>query len=259
MTVEGRVDSEFVAFAHATGFCKEVWGPIGDRVVGRPFTAWDAPGHGTADGFDPPADWWSFAQHALDVLEPFDGYPIGVGHSMGGATLLMAEVLRPGRFKALIVIEPIVFPPPYRRMEHMPLAEAALRRRDGFRSREAIIDNYRGKDPFASWDLDVLAAYVDGGFVERDGRWWLRCRPEVEAEVYRAATEHGLYARLDEVRCPVLILAGENSTTFSEASTADLSRRMPNASYEIVAGASHFLPMERPGLVADEIIGCLDS
>jgi pimeloyl-ACP methyl ester carboxylesterase len=259
MTVETRVNSEFVAFAHATGFCKEVWGPVGEQLAGRPFTAWDAPGHGDANGFVPPADWWSFARHALDVLEPFDGHPIGVGHSMGGATLLMAEVLRPGRFKALVVIEPIIFPPPYRRMEHIPLAEGALRRRDGFHSREAIIDNYRGKDPFASWSPDVLAAYVDGGFVERDGRWWLKCRPEVEAEVYRAATAHGLYDRLDEVGCPVLVLAGENSTTLSDASTAALTRRMPNARYEIVAGASHFLPMERPGLVADEIVGYFDS
>lgn len=141
----------------------------------------------------------------------------------------------------------------------MPLAEGALLRRDGFRSREAVVDNYRGKDLFASWDPDVLAAYVDGGFVEREGRWWLRCKPEVEAEVYRAATAHGLYDRLDEVRCPVLVLAGENSTTFTEALTADLTGRIPDARYEIVAGASHFLPMERPGLVADEIVGCFDS
>jgi pimeloyl-ACP methyl ester carboxylesterase len=259
MTVETRLNSEFVAFAHATGFCKEVWWPVGERLAGRPFTAWDAPGHGDAGAFHPPADWWSFARHALDVLEPFDGRPIGVGHSMGGATLLMAEVLQPGRFKALVVVEPIIFPPPYRRMEHIPLADGALRRRDGFPSREAIVENYGGKAPFASWDPDVLAAYVDGGFVERGGRWWLRCRPEVEAEVYRAATAHGLYDRLDEVRCPVLVLGGENSTTFTEGSIADLSGRMPEARYQIVAGASHFLPMERPGLVADEIIGYLDS
>jgi pimeloyl-ACP methyl ester carboxylesterase len=253
------VSSQFVAFAHATGFCKEVWGPVGEELGGRPFIAWNAPGHGDADEFERPADWWSFARHALDVLEPYDGAAIGVGHSMGGATLLMAEVLRPGRFRALIVIEPIVFPPPYRRMEHMPLADGALRRRDGFLSPEAIVGNYRNKAPFASWDPRVLAAYIDGGFVKRDGRWWLRCRPEVEADVYRAATAHGLYDRLGEVRCPVLVLAGEHSTTFNEKSVVDLTERMPNAGYEIIAGTSHFLPMERPGLIADEIAGRLGS
>lgn len=251
------MSSGVVAFAHATGFCKEVWDPVGECLGGTPYLAWDAPGHGDAEGFDPPADWWAFARHALSVLESIDAVAVGVGHSMGGATLLMAELLRPGRFDALVVVEPIVFPPPYRRMEHMPLADQALRRRDGFRSPMAIADSYRGRGPFAGWEPSVLDAYIAGGFVEREGRWWLKCKPAIEAEVYRAATAHGLYDRLDEVHCPVLVLAGERSTTFDEAYVAELTGRMPNARYEIVDGASHFLPMESPRLVADRVAGFL--
>jgi len=252
------VTTELVAFAHATGFCKEVWGPVGERLGGTPYLAWDAPGHGDAEGFDPPADWWKFAQHALEALELLDAPLIGVGHSMGGATLLMAEVLRPGRFSALIVVEPIIFPPPYRRMEHMPLADRALRRRDGFTSVQAIADSYRGRGPFARWEPSVFDAYVAGGFVEREGRWWLKCRPEVEAEVYRAATAHGFYDRLDEVDCPVLVMAGEQSTTYTTAYVAELADRMPHARYEVVEGATHFLPMERPGLIAERITRFLE-
>lgn len=248
-----------VAFAHATGFCKEVWGPVVAHLGDRSTVAWDAPGHGDAEPFDPPADWWAFARHALGILEPLDEPVAGVGHSMGGATLLMAEVLHPGIFDALVVIEPVIFPPPYARLEHMPLVDGALRRRDGFPSRDAIVEKYRGKGPFAGWDPDVLDAYVDGGFTESDGRWWLKCRPEIEAEVYRAATAHGLYDRLGEVGCPVLVLAGERSTSFSEAFIADLAARMPNAGYQMVAGASHFLPMEKPSHLADLITTFIDS
>jgi pimeloyl-ACP methyl ester carboxylesterase len=255
--VAGDPAGSWLAFAHATGFCKEVWIPVADEIPWKRALAWDAPGHGDAAGFSPPADWWDFARYALDVLAPIDSRVVGVGHSMGGATLLMAELLQPGRFDGLIVIEPVIFPPPYERMEDVPLAEGALRRRDGFTSRDAILENYRGKEPFASWDPAALDAYIDGGFVEHDGRWWLKCRPDVEAEVYRAATAHGLYARLGEVGCPVLVVAGEYSTTFTEPFIADIAGRMQRARYQIVAGASHFVPMERPKLVAETIASFL--
>lgn len=246
----------WLAFAHATGFCKEVWAPVVAelREAGeqRSIVAWDAPGHGDAEAFAVPVDWWDFAKHALDVISDLSGPIVGVGHSMGGATLAMAELLVPGTFSGLILIEPVIFPPPFRRMEQFPLVEGALRRRAEFGSLEAALENFA--KPFASWDRRALDAYVRGGFRENDGRRRLKCRPEVEAETYRGATAHGLYGRLGELRVPILILAGEQSTTFTASYIAELATLIPGARHEIVAGASHFLPMERPDIVANRIV-----
>jgi pimeloyl-ACP methyl ester carboxylesterase len=260
---ERSTSDGWLALSHATGFCKEVWHPVVEElaVMGsrRSIVAWDAPGHGDADPFVPPADWWEFARHSLAVLGPCDGPITGVGHSMGGATLMMAELLKPGSFERLIVIEPVIFPPPFERTEQLPLAEGALRRRDGFSSLEDALDNYRNKEPFLSWDPRALDAYVHGGLARRDGAWWLKCGPRVEADVYRAAMAHGLYGRLQELALPVLVIAGEHSNAFSESFVAELTQRIPGAGYVVLPGVSHFVPMERPDLVASEIVSFLGS
>lgn len=218
----------------------------------RSVIAWDAPGHGDAEPFSVPVDWWDFARHGLDVISEISEPVVGVGHSMGGAALVMAELLAPGRFTGLVLIEPVIFPPPFRRMEEFPLVEGALRRRDGFASLDEAVEHYRR--PFASWDRRVLEAYVHGGLVERDGVWRLKCRPEVEAETYRGATAHGVYGRLGELDLPVLVLGGEQSTTFTADYVAELTALIPNARFELLPNTSHFSPMERPDLVAARIV-----
>ena len=247
-----------VFLAHATGFCKEVWGPVVDDLRTSwegSVTTWDAPGHGGSSAGSLPFDWWDTARTALEVVDSSApaALRIGVGHSMGGASLVMAELLEPGTWSGLILIEPIIFPPPFQRVEENPLAVGAQRRRATFASREEALTTYAAKPTFASWDDRALRAYVDCGLVERDGSFWLACHPELEADAYRAGTEHGAYGRLSDVTCPVLILAGESSHTHPEPFVEHLAELLPDARSQVIAEAGHFLPMERPALVAELI------
>jgi len=251
--------SGHVFLAHATGFCKEVWDPVaaGLRTAAwdGSITAWDAPGHGGSPPASTPFDWWDTARAALEVIHSSGstGPRFGVGHSMGGATLVMAELLDPGILHGLILIEPITFPPPFQRIETNPLAVGAMRRRASFASPEEALENFSSKAAFGSWDVRALRAYVDGGLVERQGRFWLACDPDLEADVYRSGTAHGAYERLSEVECPVLVIAGELSDTFPQAFATHLAGEFPDGRYFVVGGAGHFLPMERPDLIAGRI------
>jgi pimeloyl-ACP methyl ester carboxylesterase len=172
---------------------------------------------------------------------------------MGGATLVMAELLAPGTMQGLILIEPIMFPPPFQRVDEHPLAVGATRRRVSFGSAGEAIEAFSSKTAFAGWDERALQGYVDGGLVERGGRVWLACHPELEADAYRSATAHGAYARLSEITCPVLILVGEYSDTHPEAFATHLATLVKDGSYRAIPGTGHFLPMERPDLVAGQI------
>ena len=245
----------WLACAHATGFCKEVWTPlVADlREAGeqRSVIAWDAPGHGDTEPLDLPVDWWDIAKHGLEVVADLAGPIVGVGPSMGGATLAMAELLEPGTFAGLVLIEPVIFPPPFERADDFPLVGRAQRRRDGFAGIDEALEHYA--QPFAGWDHRVLDAYVRGGLREGDGRWWLKCRPEIEAETYRGATAHGLYSRLGELDLPVLVLGGEQSTTFTPEYIAHIAGLIPGAGHEVLSNVSHFLPMERPDLLAERV------
>ena len=188
--------------AHATGFCKEVWTPLVDVLregYDGSVTAWDSRGHGESEPGELPFDWWDFAAdvHAV-IQQSSDAKRFGMGHSMGGAALAMAEILRPGTFEALVLIEPIVFRPPFGRFEN-PMVDGALRRKAVFPSPSAAFSNFASKPAFARWDVEVMDAYVQGALVDEAGDWRLRCRPEHEADVYRGGSAHGAYERLEEM------------------------------------------------------------
>lgn len=243
-----------VYFSHATSFCGAVWNPVRALLDDIDTVAWDHPGHGSGPELALPVDWRVFGEHVLDVTEPGG---VGVGHSMGAAALAMAEAEDPGRFRALVLIEPIVFPGPYRREDRDSMALTAERRRPDFRSRREAADHFRGRGPFENWVEAAFDGYMECGFIG-DDEVMLACRPEVEADIYRAWKAHDTWERLGSIEVPVLVLAGEHSDTVTPDFARRQAGRFPRAGVEIVADTGHFLPMERPDLVADRVRRLVD-
>ncbi len=253
-------DGPPLLFAHATGFHGLVFAPIA-QLLGGQFngTALDERGHG--DSGLPPRmdfDWRGFAS---DILATVDGLgltrPFGVGHSGGGAGLLLAEQTRPGTFRALYLFEPIVFPPtgPFPGgSSDNPMAASARRRREIFGSRQEAFDNYASKPPFDRLAPEALRAYVDHGFANLDdGRVRLKCRGETEALVYEHSWSHETYDHLPEVSCPVTVACGATSDTFGAPLVEAIVDRLPRARAEVVPGVGHFGPLEDPALLARSI------
>jgi pimeloyl-ACP methyl ester carboxylesterase len=241
-----------VLAAHATGFCKELWEPVVRRAERpRQVVALDQRGHGGSGSAPGTCDWWDLGRDLLVVVDHLGAErPVGLGHSSGGAALVMAELLRPGTFSALLLVEPIIFPPPYFRAVENPMSAAALRRRRAFSTPEAARDAFRARAAFRHWTDEALDIYVAHGLGRRDGAWVLKCLPEVEAEFYRGATAHGAWERLGEVACPVLLVAGAHSDSHPEAFSQAMRHRFAGARLEVVEGAGHFVPMEQPGALA---------
>ena len=137
--------------AHATGFHARVFVPLASGLARHLHClAPDLRGHGHSGV---PADldfaWAGFGLDALSAVEAFGlKRPIGIGHSCGGAALLLAEEAQPGTFSALYLYEPVVLAP----NEHLaelsePLAKRARQRREVFSSRKEAYDNYASKPP----------------------------------------------------------------------------------------------------------------
>lgn len=253
----GGTGSPALAFSHATGFCKEVWKPAVRAVraaeIELPAFAWDYRCHGDAPTIEGELDWWMFAEDVASVIGARRPC-VGIGHSMGGAALVMAELSHPGLLAGLLLIEPIIIPGPRVRWEDGPLAVSARRRKATLESRQAALDNYRGKGGFATWTEEALEAYVDGGLrALPDGTLELKCRPDREAEVFAASLTHGAFDRLGELSCPVRIIAGEVTDTHPHAVLEQYESVIPDVTTEILPGTTHFIPMERPDLVASEI------
>src|SRR5215211_1592773 len=99
--------------SHATGFHGHCWLPFTEVLNDRFHSiALDYRAHGhSTDPQSRQIDWHDFGEDARAVVDALGLRGcVGIGHSMGGAALLMAELARPGSFRALALFEPIVFP-----------------------------------------------------------------------------------------------------------------------------------------------------
>ena len=171
---------------------------------------------------------------------------------MGGAALVMAEILAPTTFAGFVLIEPMLLPPPYQRAENN-LSRGVRKRRRVFESRLAARQNFASKAPFLDWHPEALDGYVECGLVETNEGVELACSPHQEADIYEGSTAHGALDRASEVDVPTLVLAGSETDVYPEAHLRAMTKRFPSAGLEVLAGENHFLPMERPDVVARRI------
>lgn len=265
IAVEGTAErTPDVLYVHANGFCKELWRPVARTVAARhPTTTWtsiDLRGHGRSGRIEPPCSWHPLALDILAVLDAVDpsdvsrpsGGVVGVGHSMGGASLARAEILRPGTFRSLVLIEPILFPPPHGRAD-IPLATVAAQRRRTFPDRGATLERFATRGPFSVWDTEVLDLYVDHGWGPDPEGWAIRCEPRIEADYYREGNNIDTWDRLGEIEAPVVLVTGEGSDTHRGAYLDSLITRFRTVEPIVVEGAGHLVPMEMPRAVADLI------
>ncbi len=264
-------DGPDLLLVHATGFCATVLGPLAAGLADG-YHCWglDLRYHGHSDR--PTDGGFAWSGFATDVLATLDDLgldrPLGVGHSCGGAALLLAEQRRPGTFRALYGFEPVVLPadpvPPS--FENNPLSEGARRRRETFPSRTDAFVNFTSKPPFNVLDPDALQAYVVDGFEPvpategGDGEAIrLRCRREDEARIYAHGPSHDAWPHLGEVGCPTALACGAETDAFGPRLVRAVAERLPHGSVEILPDLGHFGPLERPDRVADSVRRSFDD
>jgi len=275
-------------FAHATGFCGQVWEPTAAPLTDRyRCVALDLRGHGVSETPGEASLHWSHMGD--DVLAALDSDRIGgdrevhgVGHSLGCAALVLAASRRPGLLRSLWLYEPAIVSPrataPAESAEPAdaadaesadatapfgtsnPLADAALRRRATFASYDEALANYARKAPLNELHPDALAAYVRGGFApEADGSVTLRCSPATEAEVFRGAGNNEAFAALSELDLPVAMVAGRpdeyGPVTFVAANLAQL----PRGTLIERRHLGHFGPLEDPPGMAGDIAAWVEA
>lgn len=258
LALEGSSDGPEVLFVHATGFCKEVWRPVVTGLVEESSTtasvSLDLRGHGDSPTVAAPYRWDTMTDDVILTMgqqEPM----VGVGHSCGGAIVARAAALNPGMFSHIVLIEPIILPPPYRR-QNIPLARAAQRRRNSFTSRDAAYQRFVS-GPMSTWHPEALAAYVDHGFTRNDEGVAIKCEPAVEADVFREGNNHNTWDLVPNIDAPVTIMSGERSGTHTDTFLAALRDRFSDPTMITVPNTGHFLPMERPSVIGRTIADVL--
>jgi pimeloyl-ACP methyl ester carboxylesterase len=257
-------DGPPLLLSHATGFHGCVLGPMAVHLRDR-FHCWGPDYRGHGDSGAPPDDhleWSVFGTDALAIVKALELCDaIGFGHSMGGSALLMAQLARPETFAGLVLFEPIAFPrEPIETGRIAEITAAARRRREVFPSREDAYTNYASKPPLDVMTPEALRAYVDHGFVDQDdGSVRLRCDPEHEALIFEAGARQDLFARLPEVACPVLVVAGSAAQNPPGAMAAMVADAIPGAGFSRFDDLTHLGPMQDPERVASVVVTFADG
>lgn len=264
-----------LVISHATGFHAHAYRALAGCLADR-FHVWglDHRGHGVTASPDGDAiDWADCGADTAAVgrvLAPNGGL-VGVGHSMGAATLLLAARRDPRLFSRLILFEPIAFPPDDSAdaSSNSSLAVGARRRRRRFDSYDQAYDNYASKPPLNQFDPQVLRDYVDFGFfpVEPEAGpdesgvgesgvgeagVQLRCSPEMESATFGASMTSGLWNELPHITTPVVVI-GSGDGGFPALVAPDVAQRLAHGRFVSFPDQNHFGPLVDPAALAAQL------
>lgn len=261
-----------VHLSHATGLCAGVYTPLAEKLSGKlHVVGMDDRGHGRTRATADPRklrSWDTFAEDLESFFERLDRPVIAMGHSRGAVASLLLAVKRPDLVSALVLIDPTILPYSWMWWWYLakmtgaarwvPIVATAAKRRYLWPDRKTILENYRRKTVFRSWQAEFLEAYIECGTeVLQDGGVRLCCRPAWESKAF-ATCSHDIWHFVNRLKQPTLLLYGDRSDTCLPATVRRFSRSVPHAHITALERTSHFVPMERPGEVTAAIYDFID-
>ncbi|KIK62973.1 hypothetical protein GYMLUDRAFT_242057 [Collybiopsis luxurians FD-317 M1] len=311
-------DGLTLIFAHGTGFHKEQWEPTIDdlldtidrqhvRVKIREIWSIDAPNHGEAAlinektlqwGYEPTFRWEEYGRsmHAFltgrgrtllgsrldgEVVKNFDFTShtlVGVGHSMGAVSLLLALDFVPSiesRFAFMFFVEPMTMDPVIaHKVPAIKLAAGSESRRDIWPSREEAYKMLKARKTWQRWDDRVLKIFVESGLRPlptldypdiKDGVT-LKCTRKQETAFYR--DNHGWVTMYRGIRnyasrVRLHVYYGTIHDYITEEAKLNLIHNGVGpenlASYGYIEGVGHTAPQHNPRGVAKKIFESLKA
>jgi 3-oxoadipate enol-lactonase len=168
------------------------------------------------------------------------------GLSMGGMTAMRLALAHPDRVNALALLDTSAdAEPSIDRVAYLILAE--LQRVTGIvRPFAPIIERKMFGRTTRRERPDVVARGM-GRILERDVRGFY---PAFQA-VFR---RNSIHARLAELRCPTLVLVGEEDAATPPRRSERIAKAVPGAQLVRIARAGHLSPLEQPAQVEQALL-----
>jgi pimeloyl-ACP methyl ester carboxylesterase len=208
----------------------------------------------------------------LQLLAHFNSPVIGVGHSIGAVVTLRAALRDPGKFRALILLDPVLFVPSRLLLWNVvramglghrvhPKIPGALRRRRTFDNLDLVFRGYRSREVFRYMSDESLRAYIEGMTKPSEhGGYELVFSPEWESRIYLTGLrDFDIWRDLPRLEVPALFLRGAETDTFLEDAARFVKRKQPGTRVETIERSTHLLPLERPQEVFDVLQSFLNG
>lgn len=258
--------------SHATGLCAGTYTPLAKKLRSRlKMVGMDDRGHGRTRAPANPKNlynWDVFVDDLEGFCEHLDEPVIAIGHSRGATVSMMLAIRRPELIRALVMIDPTILPLSWKwgwylakktgATRLVPIVATAAKRRYHWPNRQSIMNSYRNKAVFRSWQKEFLEAYIEAGTEEgKDGKIRLCCAPDWESRCF-AVCPHDLWSRIPALKIPTLVIYGAKSDTFLAPAARRLKAKVPSAQMVRLEETGHFVPMDRPDDTVNAIFDFMD-
>jgi pimeloyl-ACP methyl ester carboxylesterase len=233
-----------VVLVHGAAMDGSVWRYQADALTRAGFTsiAVDLPGHGGSEG-EPSSSAKGYAGWLLVYLALL-GEPVHlVGHSMGALVVLEAAAARPDLVRSVALLgvaDPMPVNPDL-------LAGAA----EGNLTTFATMGEWmHARTPIGDpeWTVDNTVPILQ------------RARPGVaHADLTACNTHPGAASVAAGISVPILLMLGEQDLMTRPSAAEPIAAAAVDAKTVIVKGAGHLLPVERPEVVNETLVGFLEK
>jgi len=220
-------------FIHGAGGTHRHWGHQLQGLKGANRYAVDLPGHGRSEGAGQ-TSIKSYAELILQFLEEVSLTQVTlVGHSMGGAISQYLALEHAPRVERLVLVG----------------TGARLRVLPGFL--EGLLSDFPATvEAMLGW---AYSSETPDGVIRLGQEEWLDNDPQVVHDDFAACDEFDVMGRLSEVRCPTLVVCGEDDRLSPPKYAHFLKDNIPGAKLALVPHAGHMVMLEQPEVVNQAI------
>lgn len=243
----GSAERGTIIITHANGYSSGCYSYIMRAFTNYKIFALDFAGHGESESTLDFKNWLFFRDQVIAFVNHLQIHEaIGIGHSIGGASLLMASKLLPSKFQKLILFDPTILDIPRLLLSKVignPLAKMALKRRRKFTSKEQVRKTYRKFSAFSKWDEEIFEDYLATCFRDTEHGVELACLPELEAKIFNSLS---VFSPLRYLFIPTEshVIIPQNYEVCSPSCARRIARGNKNSTVTIMPGFTHFFPFE---------------
>lgn len=264
----GSQQSQTILCVHGLGCHGRLWDSVLKGIsTTRPSFCIELRGHGRSEKRGP-YSWSQFGRDLCSFIEKLELTSIvGVGHSMGGHLLLQAAAVLTDRFDGLVLLDPVVFQPRaylnarHTKIFHSPEEHPYARRKNLWSSANEWFEAIKNRDPFKLWNTEVLRDHCNFGLEPAPKNLFqLCCPPLVEAEASLNSSDTNIHPMLGLVNVPATVLRAKIAPGFRHpldnlhsTTWPRLAERLPQGIDKHMPDLTHFIPMQRPDIVAGEV------
>jgi 3-oxoadipate enol-lactonase len=236
-----------VVLLHSLAQSGELWRPLADLLTPQAHVlAPDARGHGESEWDGSPFTIEDLADDVAQLIKAQDAGPVPVlGMSMGGCVAIALAINHPGLVSRLVLADTTASYGPDRRQAWEK------------RARDAVAKPRRAQTEFqvGRW---FSPGFHDQAEIQRVVDLFVATDSEAHSQACRALGDFDATASLGSIRCPALVVVGEDDQATPLSMAQDLAAGIPGARLLVLANARHFSLFEKPEalpLVADHLLG----